>query len=122
MFSGLLCFSTHNYTRSRRLVKTKIEQNLLSEKWTTSVQRTDHLPLIGFTIKLRTSKKWRTFSNVLSTGKSAKCREALQHIADIAADLLYRCFVFLDFLTLKKKQNSVLHEIGDRQLSSQMRS
>ena len=63
-----------------------------------------------------------TFSNVLSTGKGAKCREALQHIVDIAADLLYRCFVFLDFLTLQKKQNSVLHEIGDRQLSSQMKS
>ena len=63
-----------------------------------------------------------TFSNILSTGKGAKCREALQHIADIAADLLYICFVFLDFLTLQKKQNSVLHEIGDRQLSSQMRS
>ena len=44
-----------------------------------------------------------TFSNVLSTGKGAKCHEALQHIADIAADLLYRCFVFLDFLTLQKK-------------------
>ena len=63
-----------------------------------------------------------TFSNILSTGKGAKCCEALQHIADIAADLLYRYFVFLDFLTLQKKLNSVLHEIGDRQLSSQMRS
>ena len=57
-----------------------------------------------------------------STGKGAKCREALQHIADIAADLLYRCFVLLDFLTLQKKQTNPPHEIGGRQLSSQMRS
>ena len=56
-----------------------------------------------------------------STAKDAKCHEALQHIADIAADLLYRCFVLLDFLTLQKKQTNP-HEIGDRQLSSQMRS
>ena len=45
--------------------------------------------------------------------EDAKCHEALQHIADLAADLLYRCFVLLD---------NVPHEIGDRQLSSQMRS
>ena len=57
-----------------------------------------------------------------STAKDAKCHEALQHIADIAADLLYRCFVLLDFLTLQKKQTNPPHEIGDRQLSSQMRS
>ena len=54
--------------------------------------------------------------------EDAKCHEALQHIADIAADLLYRCFVLLDFLTLQKKQTNPPHEIGDRQLSSQMRS
>jgi len=57
-----------------------------------------------------------------ATAKDAKCHEALQHIADIAADLLYRCFVFLDFLTLQKKQTNPPHEIGDQQLSSQMRS
>ena len=51
-----------------------------------------------------------------------KCHEALQHIADIAADLLYRCFVLLDFLALQKKQINLPHEIGDRQLSSQMKS
>ena len=54
--------------------------------------------------------------------EDAKCCEALQHIADIAADLLYRCFVLLDFLPLVKKQNDVPYEIGDKQLSSQMRS
>ena len=52
----------------------------------------------------------------------AKCYEASQHLADIAADLLYKCFVLLDFLTLQKKQNGASNEIGDRQLSSQMRS
>ena len=57
-----------------------------------------------------------------STGKDAKCHEALQHIADIAADLFYRCFVLLDFLSLQKKQNSAPHKIGDSQLSSQMKS
>ena len=57
-----------------------------------------------------------------STAKDAKCHEALQHIADIAADLLYRCFVLLDFLSRQKKQTNPPHEIGDRQLSSQMRS
>ena len=56
------------------------------------------------------------------SNEDAKCCEALQHIADIAADLLYRCFVLLDFLPLVKKQNDVPHEIGDKQLSSQMRS
>ena len=54
--------------------------------------------------------------------EDAKCHEALQHIADIAADLLYRCFVLLDFLSRQKKQTNLLHEIGDRQLSSQMKS
>ena len=54
--------------------------------------------------------------------EDAKRYEALQHIADLAADVLHRCFVLLDFLALQKKQNGVPHEIGDRQLSSQMRS
>ena len=54
--------------------------------------------------------------------EDAKCHEALQHIADIAADLLYRCFVLLDFLSRQKKQTNPPHEIGDRQLSSQMKS
>ena len=31
--------------------------------------------------------------------KDAKCCEALQHIADIGADVLYRCFVLLDLQT-----------------------
>ena len=43
--------------------------------------------------------------------EDAKCYEALQHIADIAADVLHRCFVLLDFLALQKKQNGVPHEI-----------
>ena len=59
----------------------------------------------------------RTDSN-----EDAKCYEALQHIADIAADLLYRCFALLDILALQKKHNGVPHEIEDRQLSSQMKS
>ena len=54
--------------------------------------------------------------------EDAKCHEALQHIADIAADLLYRCFILLDFLSRQKKQTNPPHEIGDRQLSSQMKS
>ena len=55
------------------------------------------------------------------SNEDAKCYEALQYIADIAADVLYRCFVLLDFLALQKKQNGVPHEIGDRRLSSQIR-
>ena len=47
-----------------------------------------------------------------------KCYEALQHIPDIAADLLHRCFVLLDILALEQKQNDVPYEIGDGQLSS----
>ena len=54
--------------------------------------------------------------------EDAKRYEALQHIADLGADVLYRCFVLLDFLALQKKQNGVPHEIGDRQLSSQIRN
>ena len=55
--------------------------------------------------------------------EDAKCHESLQHIADIAADLLYRCFVLLDFLTRSaEEQTNPPHEIEDRQLSSQMRS
>ena len=58
-----------------------------------------------------------TIGNVPATctdsTEDAKCYEALQHIADIAADLLYRCFVLLDFLALQKKQNGISHKIGD---------
>ena len=52
--------------------------------------------------------------------KLAKCYEALQYIADIAADVLYRCFVLLDLQTLhqekeENEESSPLLKIGDRQ-------
>ena len=51
--------------------------------------------------------------------KVAKCYEALQHIADIAADVLYRCFVLLDLQILHQEKeelqrSSVPLKIGDR--------
>ena len=36
--------------------------------------------------------------------KVAKCYEALQHIADIGADIIYRCFVLLDFQTSNQEE------------------
>ena len=52
--------------------------------------------------------------------KIAKCHEALQHIADISADVLYKCFVLLDLQSLhqEKEENqrsSAPLKIGDRQ-------
>ena len=41
--------------------------------------------------------------------KIAKCHEALQHIADIGADVLYKCFVLLDLQTShqEKEENQL---------------
>ena len=52
--------------------------------------------------------------------KIAKCHEALQHIADIGADVLYKCFVLLDLQSShqEKEENqrsSAPLKIGDRQ-------
>ena len=52
--------------------------------------------------------------------KLAKCYEALQHIADIAADVLHRCFVLLDLQSLhqekeENQESSPPLKIGDRQ-------
>ena len=52
--------------------------------------------------------------------KLAKCYEALQHIADIAADVLHRCFVLLDLQSShqekeENQESSPPLEIGDRQ-------
>ena len=51
--------------------------------------------------------------------KLAKCYEALQHIADIAADVLYRCFVLLDLQSLHQEkeehqESSPPLKVGDR--------
>ena len=52
--------------------------------------------------------------------KVSKCYEALQHIADIAADVLYRCFVLLDLQSSHQEKeehqrSSAPLKIGDRQ-------
>ena len=41
------------------------------------------------------------------SNEDAKCYEALQHIADTAADLLYRCFALLDFLALCRRNRTM---------------
>ena len=41
------------------------------------------------------------------SNEDAKCYEALQHIADIAADLLYRCIALLDFLALCRRNRTM---------------
>ena len=51
--------------------------------------------------------------------KLAKCYEALQHIADIAADVLYRCFVLLDLQSShqekeENQESSPPLKVGDR--------
>ena len=54
--------------------------------------------------------------------EDAKCYEALQHIADTAAVILYRCFVLFDFLALQKKQNGISHEIWGQLSSEELNS
>ena len=41
------------------------------------------------------------------SNEDAKCYEALQHIADISADLLYRCLALLDFLALCRRNRTM---------------